>query len=176
MKYVSDVPIIMQTRLSKPGAIKFRSDLGVNQINLILKQEQSIVIPLLKTFSAEKIKLQHKILKNEKIRNDMYFSEHDFAIEIDEKGHPYCRFFHRIIPDVKGFDIFLEISKIQNYITQSNEENLKSKFAEKLLNYISSISKPLKHIRYLLKKYSQHCKKWLSMINILLNQKKKQLF
>ena len=152
VKYVSDVPIIMQTRLSKPGAIKFRSDLGVNQINLILKQEQSIVIPLLKTFSAEKIKLQHKILKNEKIRNDMYFSEHDFAIEIDEKGHPYCRFFHRIIPDVKGFDIFLEISKIQNYITQSNEENLKSKFAEKLLNYISSISKPLKHIRYFVEK------------------------
>ena len=87
VKYVSDVPIIMQTRLSKPGAIKFRSDLGVNQINLILKQEQSIVIPLLKTFSAEKIKLQHKILKNERIRSDMYFSEHDFAVEIDEKGH-----------------------------------------------------------------------------------------
>ena len=160
----------MQTRLSKPGAIKFRSDLGANQINLILKQEQSIVIPLLKTFSAEKIKLQHKILKNERIRNDMYFSENGFAVEIDEKGHidrnqkkendrqtkiekhPYCQFFHRIIPDAKGFDIFLEISKIQNYITQSNEENLKSKFAEKLLNYISSISKPLKHIRYFVEK------------------------
>ena len=124
----------------------------------------------------------------------MYFSEHKFVVEIDEKGHidrnqnevnerqtkiekhPDCKFFHRINPDVEGFDIFLEISKIQNYITQSNEENLKSKFAEKLLSYISSISKPLKHIRYLLKKYSQHCKKWLSMINILLNQKKKQLF
>ena len=75
MKYVSDIPVIMQSRLSKPGAIKFRSDLGVSQINLILKQEQSIVIPLLKTFSAEKIKLQHKILKNERIRSDMYFSE-----------------------------------------------------------------------------------------------------
>ena len=32
------IPIIMQTRLSKPKAIKFRSDLGFNQINLILKK------------------------------------------------------------------------------------------------------------------------------------------
>ena len=39
--YVSEViaiPIIMQIRLSKPEAIKFRSDLGFNQINLILKK------------------------------------------------------------------------------------------------------------------------------------------
>ena len=32
------ITIIMQTRLSKPKAIKFRSDLGLNQINLILKK------------------------------------------------------------------------------------------------------------------------------------------
>ena len=32
------ITIIMQTRLSKPKAIKFRSDLGFNQINLILKK------------------------------------------------------------------------------------------------------------------------------------------
>ena len=40
--YVSEyivIPIIMQTRLSKPKAIKFRSDLGFNQINLILKKK-----------------------------------------------------------------------------------------------------------------------------------------
>ena len=33
------VPIIMQTRLSNPKTIKFRSDLGFNQINLILKKK-----------------------------------------------------------------------------------------------------------------------------------------
>ena len=99
-----------------------------------------------------------------------YFSEHKFVVEIDEKGHidrnqnkenerqaqiekhPDCKFFHRINPDVEGLDIFLEISKIQNYITHSNEEKLKSKFAEELLNYISSISKPLKYIRYFVEK------------------------
>ena len=144
------IGIIMQSRLSKPKMIKFRADLGFNQINLILQKEQSVVIPLLKAFSAEKILLQHKILKKERVRTDMYFSESKFVVEIDKKGHidrnqneeskrkieieeySDCRFVHRINPDVEGFDIFLEISKIQTYITQSNKEKLKSKFAKEL--------------------------------------------
>ena len=48
------ISIIMQSRLSNLKIIKFRSDLGFNQINLILKKEQSVVIPLLKVFSAKK--------------------------------------------------------------------------------------------------------------------------
>ena len=44
------------------------------------KKEQSVVIPLLKAFYAEKIKLQHKALTNERLRTDMYFFEHKFAI------------------------------------------------------------------------------------------------
>ena len=163
--YVSDVieiPIIMQTRLSKPKTIKFRFDLGFNQINLILKKEQLLVIPQLKTFSAEKIKLQHKILENERIRTDMYFSEHKFVVEIDKKGHfdrnqnkeyeRQTKIENILFTDVEGFDIFLEISIIQNRITKSNEEKPKRKFAEELLNYISSISKPLKHISYFVEK------------------------
>ena len=115
------IPIIMQTRLSDPKTIKFRSDLGLNQINLILKKEQSVVIPLLKAFSAEEIELQNKALKNKKVRTDMYFSEHKFAVEIDEKGHvdrnqneenkrktnieKYSngKFIHRINPNAEGF-------------------------------------------------------------------------
>ena len=54
---------------------------------MILKKEQSVVIPLSKAFSAEEIKLQHKALKSERARTDMYFFEHKFAVEIDEKGH-----------------------------------------------------------------------------------------
>ena len=81
------ITIIMQSRLLDPKTIKFRSDLGFNQINLILKKEQSVVIPLLKAFSKEKIKLQHKAIKNERVRTDMYFSEYKFAVEIDKKGH-----------------------------------------------------------------------------------------
>ena len=77
----------MQSRLLDSKKIKFRADLGSSQVNLILKKEQSVLIPLLKAFSAEKIKLQHKALKNETLRIDMYFSEHKFAVEISEKRH-----------------------------------------------------------------------------------------
>ena len=77
----------MQSRLSGPKTIKFRADLGFNQINLILKKDQSVVIPLIKAFFAEKIKLQHEALKKGRLRTDMYFSEHKFAIEIGEKEH-----------------------------------------------------------------------------------------
>ena len=139
------ITIIMQSRFSDPKTIKFRADLGFNQINLILKIKQSvvIVIQLLKTFSSDEIKLQHKALKNERVRTDMCFFQHKFAVEIDKKGHTDrnqdkenkrqtkiekhsdCKFFHRISPDAEGFDIFLEVSKIQNYIPQSNEEKLK---------------------------------------------------
>ena len=112
------IGIIMQSRLSDLKTIKFRADLRFNQINLIVKKEQSVAIPLLKAFSAEKIELQHKILKKERVR------------KIDEKGHidrnqneeneskikleKYSdyKFVHRINPDVEDFDIFLEIIKI----------------------------------------------------------------
>ena len=74
------------------------------------------------------------------MRTDMYFSEHNLVVEIDEKGHidrnrnednksqtkieknSDGKFCYRINPDVEGFDIFLEISKIQNYIVTSNEK------------------------------------------------------
>ena len=134
--------MIIQSRLSGSKAIKFRADLGFNQINLILKKEQSLAIPLLKAFSAEKIKLRQKALKNERLRTDMYFSEHKFAVEIDEKGHTDrnqdkknerktkiekhcdCKFFYRINPDAESFDTFFEIGKIEGYIAQSKKEKL----------------------------------------------------
>ena len=78
-------------------------------------------MPLLIAFSAEKIKLQHKALQNKRLRTDMYFSEHEFTVEIDEKvhtdrnqnegnerktrieKHSDCKFFHRINPDTESF-------------------------------------------------------------------------
>ena len=127
------ISIIMQGRSSNPKMIKFRSDLGFNQISLILKKEQSVVIRLLKAFSTEKIKLQHNGLKKRKSkkRTDMYFSGHKLVVEIVKKRHndrnqneenkrqikieEHLDYkFHRINPDVESFDIFLEINKIQN--------------------------------------------------------------
>ena len=81
------IPKIMHIRLSKPETVKSRSDLGFNQIKLILNKEQSAVIPLLKAFFAEKIKLQHKVLESERVRTDMYFSWHELVVEIDKKEH-----------------------------------------------------------------------------------------
>ena len=51
------ISIIAQPRLPDPKTIKFRADLGFNHITLILEKKQSVVIPLLKAFSTEKIKL-----------------------------------------------------------------------------------------------------------------------
>ena len=82
-----EITIRIQSRLSDQKTIKFIADLEFSQINLILKKEQSVVIPLLKAFSTEKMKLQRKSLKNERLRTDMYFSEHKFDVEIDEKEH-----------------------------------------------------------------------------------------
>ena len=91
---------------------------------MMLKKEQSVVIPLLKAFYAENIELQHIILENETVRTDMYFSEHKRVVENDKKGHtdrnqnegnkrqikiekhPNCKFFHRINPDAEKFDFF----------------------------------------------------------------------
>ena len=137
------IPVIMGSRLSDLKTIKFRSDLGFNQNNLILKKEQWVVIPLLKVFCAEKIKLQHKALKNERVRTDMYFFEHKFAVEVDEKGHTdrnqdkenerqakiekysHCRLFYRINCDLEDFDIFLKIVKYRVTLLNQNKEELK---------------------------------------------------
>ena len=102
------------SRLSDPKTIKFRSDLGFNQINLILKKRTISSNITIKSIFCWKIELQHKILENERVRTDMYFSEHKRVVKIDEKGHtgrnqneekerqikivkhPDCKFFRRI--------------------------------------------------------------------------------
>ena len=48
---------IMQYRLSDSKTIKFRTDLGFNQINLILKKEQSVLESIIDTFKGEDIRI-----------------------------------------------------------------------------------------------------------------------
>ena len=134
--YVSKVivmPIIMQTRLSKPETIKFRSHLGFNQIDLILKKRTIIINTAIKRIFCRKNRASTQSLKNERVWTDIYFFEHKLVVEIDEKGHTdrnqneenerqiktkkrlNCKFYW-INPDVEGCDV---------YITQSNEKKLK---------------------------------------------------
>ena len=84
---VISISVIIRSTLWNPQTIKFRSDLGFSKLNLILKKKQSIVIEVLKAFSAGKIELQHKTLANERVRADMSFSEQKLVAEIDAKVH-----------------------------------------------------------------------------------------
>ena len=59
-KYKTDRAVIVQTRLSDLKTIQFRSNLAFSQVNLILKKEQLVGIPLMKEVSAEKIKYSTK--------------------------------------------------------------------------------------------------------------------
>ena len=61
------------------------------------------------------------------------------------KEHLDCGF-HRISPDAKNFDFFVEISKIQNYVTKSTKqltkkwtkEEMKNKFTKELLHFMQA--------------------------------------
>ena len=90
-------------------------------------------------FVAEEIILQHYDLG---YKIDAYFPKYKLAIEVDEQGHndkdiDYeierqkainnelgCKFV-RIKPAREKFNIFVEIGKIQNYITESTIKSIK---------------------------------------------------
>ena len=161
------IPIIMQSRLSDSKTIKFRTDLGFNQINLILKKEQSVIESIRDTFKVEDIRIQYTVLG---YRIDLYFYEHKLAIEIDELGHNdrntdyeikrqreiekelNCVFI-RTNPDAADFNMNRRLkNQIYKHIIKSKEEKLKSKFAKELLSYACSTFIPLKPIKYFVKK------------------------
>ena len=134
----------MQSRLSDSKAIKFRTDLGFNQINLILKKEQSVIESIRDTFKGEDIRIQYTVLG---YRIDLYFYEYKLAIEIDELGHNdrntdyeikrqreiekklNCVFI-RTNPDAADFNMDRLKNQIYKHIIKSKEEKVKSKFAK----------------------------------------------
>ena len=75
------ITTIMQSRLSDLKTIKFRSDLGFNQINLILKKEQTVLKSIKDTFAEEDMQTQHSVLG---YMIDLYFHKYKLAIEVDE--------------------------------------------------------------------------------------------
>ena len=127
------ITIILQSRLSDSETIKFRSDLGFNQINLILKKEQTVLKSIKDTFAEEDMQTQHSVLG---YMIDLYFHKYKLAIEVDELGHTNRNInneierqkalekelnciFIRINPDEKDFNIFKEINKIHRHIKKS---------------------------------------------------------
>ena len=167
------IPIITQSRLSDSKTIKFRTDLGFNQINLILKKEQSVIESTKDAFKGEDIRIQYTVLG---YRIDLYFYKYKLAIEIDELGHndrntDYeikrqreiekeldCVFL-RTNPDAADFKMNRLKNQIYKHIIKSKKEKLKRKFAKELLIYASSIFIQLKPIKNFVKKYLPHCEK-----------------
>ena len=138
------IPIIMLSRLSASKTIKFGTDLGFNQINLILKKKQSVIESIKDAFKGEAIQIQYTVLG---YRIDLYFYEYKLAIEIDELGHNdrntdyeikrqreiekelNCIFI-RFNLDAADFNINKLNNQILKHVTQSKEEKLKNKFAK----------------------------------------------
>ena len=147
------IPIIMQSRLSDSKIIKFRSDLGFNQINLILKKEQSVIESIRDTFKVEDIRIQYTVLG---YRIDLYFYEHKLAIEIDELGHndrstdyeskrqkeienEFNCIFIRINPDTADFNINELNNQIFKHIIHSKEKNAVNKVINKTVEDLVTI-------------------------------------
>ena len=70
----------MQSRLSDLERIKFRSDLGFNQINLILKKKQTVLKSINDAFEGEDMRTQYTVVG---YKIDLYFHKH----KVDELGH-----------------------------------------------------------------------------------------
>ena len=110
-------------------------------------------------------------------RIDLYFHEYKLAIEVDELGHNdrnidyeiqrqktlerelNCVFI-RINPDEKDFNIFKEINKIRRHIKKSSKKSLIGKISKRLLEleFKSNHSIKSKCLKWVVKKYSRHCK------------------
>ena len=63
---------------------EFRTLLGIKEHDIFIDKEQSVTKSIMKTFKKQNIYTQYSIL-NYKI--DVYFLDHELAIEIDEEGH-----------------------------------------------------------------------------------------
>ena len=159
--------IVMQIRLSNPKLINFRSKLGFNQLHIVLKKEQSVLKLLLTVFSTEKIVLQHKALRNGRVKTDMYFSELRLVIEVDENGHTgrnddeenerqrkieteFNCIFYRINPDKKGFSIFVAISEIRQLIEEIKKKNNQTNKIKEQEDKIKELEAEIKKLKLLL--------------------------
>ena len=156
--YVHDdilIPIITQSRILDSKTITFRSDLGFNQINLILKKEQSVIESIRDAFKGEDIRIRYTVLG---YRIDLYFYEHEQTKKTDELSHnggntDYeikreseikneldCVFI-RTDPDAVNFNINELKNQIFKHIIQSKEKNTVNKVVNKIAELDDKIDK-----------------------------------
>ena len=142
--------------------------------DVINTKEQTIINSIKDAFEGEDMQTQYTVIGH---RIDLYFHEYNFAIEVDELGHNdrnidyeiqrqkalerelNCVFI-RINPDEKDFNIFKEINKIHRHIKKSSKKSLIGKISKRLLEleFKSNHSIKSKCLKWVVKKYSPHCK------------------
>ena len=162
----------MDCRTDKSCSLK--KNLGFKLYDVINTKEQTIINSIKDTFEGENIQTQYSVLG---YRIDLYFHKYKLAIEVDELGHNdrnidyeiqrqkalerelNCVFI-RINPDEKDFNIFKEINKIHRHIKKSPKKSLKDKISKRLLEleFESNHSIKSKCLKWVVKKYSPHCK------------------
>ena len=150
----------------------FRSLLGFKENEIYQSKEYSTLLKIKRIFPNEIMSEQCKV---NKYFIDLVFAVHKLGIEIDENGHterPKAKEekrtkiikeeagseITRINPDKENFDIFDEIGKIQEFISDSNKKlaktSLKGKLSLRLLSleFKSNDSVKTKCLRHVVKK------------------------
>ena len=178
----------------KTQAAIFREKFGVNQHDKVLRKQQSLGLRLKKLFPNEDIIEEYFALH---YRTDFTFKKHMLVVEIDEKGHnerppnyekerqedleKVGYYFIRINPDKPGFDDYEEFGRVSSYIAESIKKQTKKSLTNDLskrllgLEFKSNHSIKSKCLKWIVEKIPPTIKKkWLNMINIILNQKKNQ--
>ena len=164
--------IIMDCRTDESCNLK--RNLGFRLHDVINTKEQTVINSIKDAFEGENMQTQYTVLN---YRIDLYFHKYKLAIEVDELGHNdrnidyeiqrqkalerelNCVFI-RINPDEKDFNIFKEINKIHRHIKKSPKKSLKDKISKRLLEleFESNHSIKSKCLKWVVKKYSPHCK------------------
>ena len=137
----------MQSRLSDLERIKFRSDLGFNQINLILKKKQTVLKSINDAFEGEDMRTQYTVVG---YKIDLYFHKH----KVDELGHIDKNLNHEI--ERQNIQTHYSIKKRKQNKIKKKKKEQKSNFANELLTYVSNISISLKPVKYFIKKNNFH--------------------
>ena len=65
-------------------AAEFKTKLGFNPYDPIMRQKQAVLTQIMKVFASEEILLQRSVLS---CRIGLYFPKHKLATEVDEIGH-----------------------------------------------------------------------------------------
>ena len=126
--------IIMKSRV--PTVVELKTKLGLNQRDLTITKEHSVLAKIMKKLTSENILLQHSVLS---YKIDFYFLEFKLAIEIDANGHKGGNIdyeirrqkaiekerdweFIRSKLGEKNFDMDIRIDKIPNYIVKPSKK------------------------------------------------------